>query len=68
MRRYFPRQRDETFAERSKEVVASAGLLRQPDGGLRRRSERRDDLLEDVVPFRSTDPPKDAPLFSPPAG
>jgi len=67
MRRYYPR-RDETFAERSKEVVASAGLLRPRDGGLRRRSERRDDLLEDVVPFRSTDPPKDAPLFSPPAG
>ena len=50
MRRYFPRQRDETFAGRSailrnEEGTAAAGLLRPPFGGLRRRSELRSDLL-----------------------
>ena len=49
MRRYFPHQRDETFAGRSEEVVASAGLLRPPFGGLRRRCELRDDLLGEVM-------------------
>jgi len=54
MRRYFPRQRDATFAERSailrdEEVVASSGLLRPPFGGLRHRSELRDDLLGEVM-------------------
>ena len=49
MRRYFPRQRVETFAGRSEEGVAYAGLLRPPDGGLRRRSELRDDLSGEVL-------------------
>ena len=49
MRRYFPRRRDETFAGRSEEVVASAGLLRPTDGGLRHLSELRDDLLGEVM-------------------
>ena len=49
MRRYFPRQRDGTFAGRTEEIVQSAGLLRPPDGGLRRRSERWDDLLGEVL-------------------
>jgi len=54
MRRYFPRQRDATFAERSamlrdEEVVAAAGLLRPPFGGLRRRSELRGDLVGEVI-------------------
>jgi|GEM_PF-2342920 len=48
---------------RDDEVVASVGLLRTPFGGLRRRSELRDDLIGEVIPFRITDPPKDAPLF-----